>query len=83
MAGESLPTSGTHYALVKVRGKPIKSRLRTDLPEARRTLKRFRNDLDKVDPGSRKMSVEELADRYLATMQHQASGTVRKKRMRG
>ena len=73
-------SSGTYYALVKVRGKQIKRSLETDyLPEARRKLKDFRNDLERVDPSAGRISVVELADRYLATVQHQAPKTVRRK----
>jgi hypothetical protein len=63
------PASGPYYALVKVRGKQIKSSLKTDnLAEACRKLKDFRNDIGRVDPEAGKITVEALADRYLATV---------------
>lgn len=75
------PASGTYYALVKVRGKQFKSSLKTDnLAEARRKLKDYRNDIGRVDPDAGKITVEALADRYLATVESQAPATVRKKK---
>jgi len=75
------PASGTYYALVKVRGKQFKSSLKTkNLTEARRKLKDFRNDIGRIDQAAGKITVEALADRYLATIQHQAVATVRKKK---
>ena len=74
------PSSGTYYALVKVRGKQIKRSLETDyLAEARRKLKDFRNDIERVDPNAGRVTVVALADRYLATISHQAPKTVRRK----
>ncbi len=44
------PTSGTYYAILKVRGKQIKKSLETDnLPQARRELKDFRVSVTRVD----------------------------------
>jgi len=75
------PASGTYYALVKVRGKQFKASLKTvNLAEARRKLKDFRNDMGRIDPDAGKITVEALAERYLATVQHQAPATVRKKK---
>jgi len=75
------PASGTYYALVKVRGKQFKSSLKTDnLSEARRKLKDYRNDIGRIDPTAGKITVEALADRYLATVAAQAPSTVRKKK---
>ena len=83
-AGECLcrnPAGGTSYALVKVRGKQFKSSLKTDnLAEARRKLKDYRNDMGRVDAGAGKITVEALAERYLATVESQAPATVRKKK---
>ena len=36
--------------------------------------------MGRVDPDAGKITVEALADRYLATVQHQAPATVRKKK---
>ena len=59
----------TYYALVKVRGKQFKSSLKTDnLAEARRKLKDYRNDIGRIDPNRGKITVEGLADLYLATV---------------
>ena len=52
-AGECLyrnPTSGTYYAIIKVRGKQIKKSLETNnLPEARRKLKDYRISVIRID----------------------------------
>jgi len=72
--------SKTYYALVKVRGKQFKSSLKTDnLAEARRKLKDYRNDIGRIDPNRGKITIEGLADLYLATIQHQAPGTIQEK----
>ena len=56
------PSSGTYYALVKVGGKQIKNSLKTpNLAEARRKLKDFRNDISRVDPGTRCIQGARLA----------------------
>ena len=74
------PSSGKYYALVKVRGKQIKSSLKTDsLPEARRKLKDFKRDLERIDPEAGRITMEELCDRYLLTIGHQAPKTIRRK----
>ncbi len=83
-AGECLyrhPTSLRYYAVVRVRGKQYKASLKTDkLVVAKRKLKDFRNDLDRIDLHAGKISVEALADRYLGTIQHQSPETVDQKR---
>ena len=44
------PTSGTYYAIIKVRGKQIKKSLETDnLPKARRKLKDYRISVTRID----------------------------------
>lgn len=67
------PASGTYYAPVKVRGKQFKSSFKTDdLAEAHRKQKDYRNDIGRVDPDAGKITVEALADRYLATVESQS-----------
>jgi hypothetical protein len=74
------PSSGKYYALVKVRGEQIKRSLVTDnLPTARRKLKDFKRDQERVDPDAGRFSVEALCDRYFATIAHQAPKTIRRK----
>jgi len=75
------PSSGTYYAVVRLNGKQFKSSLETkSLPEARRKLRDYRKDLNRVDPAQARLSVSELCDKYLATIRHQAAGTVRQKK---
>ena len=74
------PSSGKYYALVKVRGKQIKRSLDADnLPTARRKLKDFKRELERIDPDAGRLDVEELCNRYLATITHQAPKTIRRK----
>src|SRR5882762_4257877 len=69
------------YAWAAARGKQFTSSLKTDnLAEARRKLKDYRNDIGRIDPSAGKITVEALADRYLATVESQAPATVRKKK---
>jgi integrase len=74
------PSSRKYYALLKVRGKQIKRSLGTDnLPTARRKLKDFKREQERIDPDAGRISVEELCGRYLTTITHQAPKTVRRK----
>jgi integrase len=75
------PSSGTYYAVVRLNGKQFKSSLETkSLPEARRKLRDYRNDLNRLDPGLARLTIRELCDKYLSTIKHQAAGTVRQKK---
>ena len=75
------PSSGTYYAVVRLNGKQFKTSLETkNLPEARRKLRDHRKDLSRIDPALSRLTVGELCDKYLATVNHQAAGTVRKKK---
>jgi integrase len=75
------PSSGTYYAVVKLNGKQFKSSLKTkSLPEARRKLRDYRKDLNRLDPALARLTVKELCDKYLLTVKHQAPGTVRQKK---
>ncbi len=72
------PSSGSYYAIIKKSGKQIKRSLETDnLPEARRKLRVFRTDAETLDLGSRKLTLEKLADRYEKTIQHLSPGTIK------
>jgi len=74
------PSSGTYYALLKIRGKQIKRSLKTDhLPEARRKLRDLKNDQARIDPLAGKMTVSALCDRQLNIVKNQAPRTVRRK----
>ena len=75
------PSSGTYYGVVRLNGKQFKSSLETkSLPEARRKLRDYRKDLNRLDPSLARLTVKELCDRYLLTVKHQAAGTVRQKK---
>src|ERR1700691_4075277 len=70
------PGSGTYYAVVRLNGKQSKSSLETkSLPEARRKLRDYRKDLNRLDPAQARLSVKELCDKFLATVTHQAAGS--------
>ena len=74
------PSSGSYYALLKIRGKQIKRKLDAKtLTIARRKLKDFRNEQEQIDPEAGRITVENLCERYLATVGHQAPRTVRRK----
>jgi integrase len=74
------PSSGTYYALLKVRGKQIKRSLATrDLPEARRKLRDFKHEQERIDPDAGKLTVGALCDRLVAATSHQAAKTLERK----
>jgi hypothetical protein len=67
------PSSGTYYAVVRLNGKQFKTSLETkSLPEARRKLRDHRKDLSRIDPALCRLTVGELCDKYLGTVNHQA-----------
>ena len=78
-AGECLyrnPSSGSYYAVLKVKGKQFKSSLGTkDIAEARRKLRDKRNELEVAAPGANKVSVKQVCERYLETVKDQADST--------
>jgi integrase len=74
------PSSGSYYALVKIRGKQIKRSLDTDsLPEARRKLRDFKNEQAQIDPEAGRVTVDSLCDRFTASMASQAAKTIKRK----
>ena len=81
--GESLyrySSNRVYYARVKVDGKEIKRSLRTTDPAlARRNLAALRDELRQIDRSQGRMTLAELADRYLRTIQHQKPKTVERK----
>jgi integrase len=69
-----------YYALVKHEGKQKRQSLKTViLEEAKRKLRDLQVDLGKVDASQGRLTLEELCNRYLATIQNQAPATVRRK----
>ncbi len=81
--GESLyrySSNRVYYARVKVDGKEIKRSLGTTDPTlARRNLAALKVELRQIDRSQGRMTLAELADRYLGTIQHQKPKTVERK----
>jgi integrase len=81
--GESLyrySSNRVYYARIKVGGKEIKRSLRTTDPTlARRNLAALKDELRQIDRSQGRMTLAELADRYLRTVQHQKPKTVERK----
>ncbi|MEO6750529.1 MAG: tyrosine-type recombinase/integrase [Chthoniobacteraceae bacterium] len=76
-------SNGVYYALVKSGGKQKKRSLETtDQKVAKRKLGDFKRELGSVDLSAGKVTLRELCDRYMATVQNQKRATVsRKKRI--
>jgi integrase len=81
--GESLyrySSNGVYYARVKTDGKEIKRSLgTTDRVLARRNLAALKDELRQVDRSQGRVTLAELCDRYLRTIQHQKPKTVERK----
>jgi integrase len=81
--GESLyrySSNQVYYARIKSDGKEIKRSLgTTDRALARRKLAALKDELRQIDRSQGRITLEELADRYLATIQHQKPKTVERK----
>ena len=74
------PTSGTYFARVKLRGKEIKKTLDTkNLATARRKLRDFKRELERLDPDAGQITLKQLADRFEKTIQHFAPDTIANK----
>ena len=75
-------TSGAYYAVIRHQGKLIRRSLKTDdRPLAKRRLGELRQKLNRIDFKAGRVTVAELADRYLATVQHLAPSTLCIKRI--
>jgi len=81
--GESLyrySSNRVYYARIKKDGKEIKRSLGTIDPAlARRNLAALKDELRQIDRSQGRMTLAELADRYLGTIQHQKPKTVERK----
>lgn len=74
-------SSGTYYALVKVRGKQIKRSLRTEvLAEARRKLRDFKADIGRIDHSKSKNTLAHYADAYFASCQSRSPKALKNKK---
>jgi len=73
-------SNGVYYARVKTDGKEIKRSLQTTDPAiARRELTHFKNEQRQIDRSQGKLTLAELCDRYLKTVQHQKPRTIERK----
>jgi integrase len=81
--GESLyrySSNDVYYCRIKVDGKEIKRSLNTtDRAVARRNLAALKDELRQIDRSQGRITLEELANRYLATIRHQKPKTVERK----
>lgn len=75
------PSSGTYYALVKVRGKQIKKSLKTKhLPEAKRKLRDKRAEFERTNHNAAKLAVAHYADLWLSSVPVSKSAKFQKNR---
>jgi integrase len=73
-------SSGVYYARIKVDGKEIRRSLETtDRDHAKRELKAFKEKQSHIDRSKSKMTLAELCETYLRTVQHQKPPTVERK----
>src|SRR6266513_4961738 len=73
-------SNGVYYGRIRVEGKEIKRSLETSDPAiARRELARFKDEQRQIDRSQGKLTLAELCDRYLKTIQHQKPKTVERK----
>jgi integrase len=73
-------SNGVYYARIKTDGKEIKRSLRTaDRVLARRNLAALRDELRQIDRSQGKVTLADLCERYLKTVQHQKPKTVQRK----
>ena len=73
-------SNGVYYGRIKIDGKDIKRSLKTtDRDFARRALAGFRDEQQQIDRSQGKLTLAELCDRYLKTVQHQKPKTVERK----
>jgi integrase len=74
------PSNGVYYARIRVDGKEIKRSLETtDRALANRKLAAFKNQQRQIDRSQGRVTLAELCDRYLRTVQHQKPKTVDRK----
>ncbi|HEY2625794.1 MAG TPA: tyrosine-type recombinase/integrase [Candidatus Udaeobacter sp.] len=73
-------SNGVYYARFNTHGKEIRRSLETTDPAiARRELARFKNEQRQIDRSQGKLTLAELCDRYLKTVQHQKPRTIERK----
>ncbi len=73
-------SSGVYYARFQSGGKEIRRSLRTtDRASAQRALAWLKQEQEQLDPAQGKLTLGELCDRHLATIQHQKPKTIERK----
>jgi hypothetical protein len=73
-------SNGVYYARFESGGKEIRRSLRTtDRASAQRALVWLKQEREQIDPAQGKLTLAELCDRYLQTVQHQKPKTVERK----
>ena len=73
-------SNGVYYARIKTSGKEIRQSLQTtDRQKANRELRRLKEEQRQIDRSQGKLTLAELCDRYLQTVQNQKPKTVERK----
>ncbi len=73
-------SNGVYYARLKTSSKEIRRSLNTtDLALARRNLQKLRDEQANVDPSKGRLTLLELCDTFLKTIQHQKPKTIERK----
>jgi integrase len=73
-------SSGVYYARFQSGGKEIRRSLRTTDPaSARRALAWLKQEQEQIDPSQGKLTLRELCDRHMASVQHQKPKTLERK----
>src|SRR5947209_7970813 len=73
-------SNGVYYARIKSSGKEIRRSLETtDRETAKRELARLREEQKQIDRSQGKLTLRQLCDRYLETVQHQKPKTIAEK----
>jgi len=73
-------SNGVYYARIKTSGKEIRRSLETTDPAlARRNLRNLRNEQSRIDRSKNRLTLRELCDTFLMTIQHQKPKTIERK----
>ena len=73
-------SNGVYYARIKTSGKEIRRSLETnDRDLAKRNLAKLKDEQRQIDRSKSKITLAELCDRYLRTVQHQKPKTIERK----
>src|SRR4051812_49080025 len=73
-------SNGVYYARLKTSSKEIRRSLETtDLALARRNLQKLRDQQANVDPSKGRLTLRELCNTFLKTIQHQKAKTIERK----